>query len=206
MIHDIPSIELAVKISKIINRNKDQLKDYQDKNGRVNFNLLIGLVLGGICSFADKPAINQILKIFFPVFNTKSQLDDYASLMMGLNNYLVFTLDTNSDNIYLFEDNKWVLITDAEFDSVYSLWYAFFGIMKVEFEKEKNKIGKLKANSVTNAALVAYDDMHKIMTSLALSIDDISAMQDKFPGYAHKFNALRKLMYMKTITPQSTLH
>lgn len=203
--HDLPPINLAVRISKIINRNKEQLKEYQDKHGRVNFNLLIGLVLGGICSFADKPALNQILRIFFPIFND-SQLNDYANLMMGLNNYLVLTLDTNPDNLYLLEDNKWILITDAGFDSIYALWYAFFGIMKVEFENAKNKIKKLKTNHVANEALNDYDIMHKIMTSLALSVEDISAMQNKFPGYAHKFNELRKLMYIQTTTSQSTLH
>lgn len=203
--HNIPPVELAIRISKILNRNKNQLKEYQDRNGRINFNLLIGLVLGGICSFTDKPAINQILRIFFPIFND-SQLEDYANLMMGLNNHLVYLLDTNPGNIYLLENNKWVLITEAEFDSVYALWYAFFGIMKVEFAQEKDRINKLKSNHVTSEALADYNAMYNIMTSSALSIDDISTMQDKFPEYAYKFNELRKLMYMQAITPQSTLH
>ncbi len=98
--HNIPPVELAIRISKILNRNKNQLKEYQDRNGRINFNLLIGLVLGGICSFTDKPAINQILRIFFPIFND-SQLEDYANLMMGLNNHLVYLLDTNPGRGYI---------------------------------------------------------------------------------------------------------
>lgn len=203
--HNVPPIDLAVRISKIINRNRDQLKAYHDKNGRVSFNLLIGFLLGGICSFADKPMLNQILGIFFPVFNDK-QLKDYADLMMGLNNYLVSMLDENPNNLYLLENNKWILIADAQFDTVYALWHAFFGIMKVEFEQETSKIEKLKANNVTTDALNAYSTMHKIMTAPALSNDDINVMYDKFPQYAHQFNELRKLMYMQIVTPEPTVH
>ena len=137
--HEIPSVDIAIKVNKILGRNKALLKEYQDKNGKINFNLLIGLVLGGICSFADKPAINQILRIFFPIFK-EYQLNDYANLMMGLNNYLVYTLDANLNDIYVLENNKWISVTEANSDSIYTLWYGFFGIMKVEFEHSQDKI------------------------------------------------------------------
>ncbi len=203
--YKIPSDELAVKISKIINRNKEQLKEYQDRNGKINFNLLIGLVLGGICSFSDKPMINQILRMFIVAFNDK-QLDDYASFMMGLNNYLVYALDSNPNNIYLLENNKWTLITEANFDSVYALWYAFFGIMKVEFKQSKSKINKLKNNLITIKALECYDVMSNIMTSQVVDISSLDKMQNEFPEYVRNFNELRKLMFMQNTTPQSTIH
>jgi acyl-CoA-binding protein len=200
----LPPQELAVRISKIINRNKEQLKAYQDKNGNVNFNLLIGLVLGGICSFGN-PALNQILKIFFPIFNY-NQLRDYGDLMMGLNNYLVDTIESSPNNIYLLENNKWTIITEAGFDSVYALWYAFFCIMKVEFEHEKDKIDELKSNPTTTEALRCYTIMHKIMTSATLDSNDLDIMQTKFPEYTHKFNELRKLIYTQSIKTPSTVH
>lgn len=203
--HQLPSIELAVKINAIINQHKEQLKDYQNNLGQIDFNLIIGLLLGGICSFADTPALNQILKIFFPVFD-ENQISDYAKLMMGLNNYLVFTLDTSPNNIYLLDDKRWVLMADADFDCVYALWYAFFCIMKAEFKNANTKINKLKTSNIANEALRDYDVMNKIMLAPSLAIEDMSVMQNKFPTYAHRFNELRKLMYQHVDTSQPTIH
>lgn len=198
--HKIQTQELATKISKIINSHKEHFKAYQDNNGEINFNLLIGLILGCICSFSERPAmtINQTLKIFMPVFEM-DQLQDYANLMMRLNNYLVDVLESNPNNIYLLENNKWKLICEADFDSVYAIWYAFFGIMKSEFAHNKNAINSLKPNSVTASALEGYDMIHRIMTAPALDLDDIQDMQNKFPEYARRFNELRKLMYRQSI-------
>jgi hypothetical protein len=149
--------------------------------------------------------INQAIKIFFPVFKDR-QLQDYADLMMGLNNHLVDVLDSNPSDIYLLENNKWTPICDASFDSVYALWYAFFGIMKVEFELGKDKIEALKSKPTADNALGCYAIMHKVMTSITLDHNAIDEMQNKFPAYAHKFNELRKLIYLQTIAPQSTMH
>jgi hypothetical protein len=203
--HQLPSIELAVKINAIINQHKEKLKDYQNNRGQIDINLIIGLVLGGICSFAETPALNQILRIFFPVFN-ENQISDYANFMMGLNNYLVFTLDTNPNNIYLLDGNKWVLISDADFDCVYALWYAFFGIMKVEFKTANAKINNLKTNNIANEALRDYEVINKIMLAPSLTVEEMSVMQNKFPIYARRFNELRKLMYQHVETSQPTIH
>ena len=203
--HEIPSVDIAIKVNKILGRNKALLKEYQDKNGKINFNLLIGLVLGGICSFADKPAINQILRIFFPIFK-EYQLNDYANLMMGLNNYLVYTLDANLNDIYVLENNKWISVTEANSDSIYTLWYGFFGIMKVEFEHSQDKINKLKSNQITIDALRCYSTMHKIMTATTLDDSALNIMQHEFPLYAYNFNELRKLMYTDKIQPEATVH
>jgi hypothetical protein len=201
----IPSAELAVKINKILNRNKHLLKQFQDRHGKLNFNLLVGSVLGAICSFAEKPMLNQVISTYFPVFNEK-QLGDYANFMMGLNNYLVYTFDSNRNDIYLLENNKWTLITEASVDSVYAIWYAFFGIMKTEFEESKVKIDKLKNHAIVFEALKCYDIMSKIMTSQLIDANDINIMQNEFPKFAYKFNELRKLMFMQTVASQPTLH
>jgi len=204
-VHTIPSKELAIKINKIISRNKNNLRQFQDRHGKINFNLLIGSILGSICSFADKPMINQVLKMFIGAFDDK-QLGDYANFMMGLNNYLVYTLDTDYKNIYLLENNQWILINDANFESVYAFWYAFFGIMKVEFEDRAGEINKLKQhNLIVTKALEYFTAMSTIMKSELLDAKVLCDMQNKFPEYAYKFNELRKLMFMKNST-YKTLH
>lgn len=205
--HQIPPLELAVRISKIINRNRERLKDYQDNHGKVNFNILIGLVLGGICSFSAKPSmtIQRILQIFLPIF-AGTQLQDYANLMMGLNNHLVDVLDSNPNNICVLENNIWTPIGEASVDSVYALWHAFFGVMKVEFEYEKDKIAAVTPNSTRDDALRYYAIMHEIMTSPMVDHTAMNAMYNKFPEYSQKFNELRKLMYLQTIKTQPTLH
>jgi hypothetical protein len=204
--HTIPPKELAVKISKIINNNKNILKQFQDRHGKINFNLLVGLVLGSICSFADKPMINQVFKMFIVAFNDK-QLDDYGNFMMGLNNYLVYTLDTNYKDIYLLENNQWNIIHEANFDSVYALWYAYFGIMKVEFKNKAGDIQKLKQhNKIVNEALECFNAMSSIMEAGLLDANALYDMQNKFPEYAYKFNELRKLIYMQNDAPKPTLH
>ncbi len=204
--HNMPSVELAIKIDKIINKNRGKLKAYQDKYGKVNFNLFVGMLLGSICSFVEKPMINQVLKIFMPAFDTDTELNDYVNLMMELNNYLVFTLDENPENIHLLDNDEWVAIANTDFNSLYALWYAFFGIMKCEFEDNKNKIEQLSVNPTVTEALDGYNVMRKIMSSFAVSNDDIIIMHEQFPYYAQKFNELRKLMRLKTTTPKSTLH
>ena len=201
----IPSAGLAVRINKIFNRNKHLLKQFQDRHGKINFNLLVGSVLGAICSFAEKPMLNQVVSMYFPVFNNK-QLSDYANFMMGLNNYLVYTLDSNRNEIYLLENNKWTLITEASVESVYAIWYAFFGIMKTEFEESKAKIDQLKSYAITCEALKCYDIMSKIMTAQLVDANDINVMQNEFPKFAYKFNELRKLIFMQTVTSQPTIH
>ena len=203
---NMPPIELAININKIISKNRGKLKAYQDKHGKVNFNLLVGMLLGSICSFVEQPMVNMVLKTFMPVFKTDTELNDYVSLMMELNNYLVFTLDTNPESIYLLDDDEWVTVADADFNSLFALWYAFFGIMKVEFEDNRDKIEELSVNPIVNEALDGYNVMHNIMTSFAVSIEDISIMHEQFPLYAQKFNELRKLMHLKTTTAKLTLH
>lgn len=201
----MPSNELTVKINKIINNNKNSLKEFRDKKGKINLNLLTGSVLGAICSFSDKPMINNVLSMFMPAFNDK-QMDDYANFIMDINNYLVCILESDCNNIYLFESNKWMSITDANFDSVYALWYAFFGIMKVEFKDKKNEIDSLRHSPVVTESLESFTDMSDVMGAHLVDVNALKNMQNKFPEYAFKFNELRKLMFMKTIKSKSGLH
>lgn len=205
--YDLPPIDLAVRISKIINRNKGKLKEYQDRHGKVNLNLLIGMILGSICSFEEKPMINNIIKLFSEVivFNSNNQFKEFADLVIKMNNYLTQVLDSNSTNIYVLEeDNKWVLITKATVDNMYAFWYSFYGIMKVEFEQ--NSFKEFKSISTYKDAMEAYGVMQEIMQSTMLDDDKLTIMYQEFPGYAHRFNELRKLMYMQTVASQSTLH
>ena len=190
-----PSQELAIEINKLLHSKKAKLKDFQDKHGKVNFNLLVGMVLGAICCFHEKPGINEVLAIFYPIFDNDKQFKNYADLMMGLNNYLVYKLDSNDNNIFLLEDNKWIDITEANLASVYAIWYAFHGMMKVEFEENKNKINSVKSNPITVAALESFTKMHQIMILNELRIDNIYSMQNDFFGHARKINELRKLIH-----------
>ena len=75
-----------------------------------DFNLLIGMVLGGICNFADKALINTLIKTFVSAFDDK-QLSDFANVMMELNNHLIDVLDSDPNKLCVLEDNKWVLIS-----------------------------------------------------------------------------------------------
>lgn len=199
----MPSDKLAGKINKIINKNKNKLKQFQNKYGEMNLNLLIGSVLGGVCCFSEKPMIDQILNIFISAFNDK-QLDDYANFMTALNNYFVDALNSNGD-IYLFEDDKWTSIKDADFNSVYALWYAFFGIIKIEFTQAKSIINKLKDYPITTVCLECYENMAIVMTSKLLDTNAIKIMHNNFPKYARKFNELRKLMYMQNSIPHASI-
>ena len=201
----IPSINKVIKINAAFNKEAGKLKDFQDRFGNVNFNVVIGAILGGISSFASKPVINQLLAIFMPAIKEKD-LDDYASVMMGLNNYLVYILDNNSQDIKLFEFNQWIPINEANFDSVYSLWYGYYGIMKVEFKAEKLRINKLLEYDIVTKALESFADMTKIMKSKSVSSNDIIKMQIDFLQYARQFNELRKLLYTLSLKPLPTLH
>ena len=193
--HKLPSQELAVEINKLLHAKRAKLKHFQDKHGNINFNLLVGMVLGAICCFHEKPAINEVLAIFNPILDTDKQFKAYADLMMGLNNYLVYQLDSNNNTIFLLEENKWVGITETDLYSVYSLWYAFHGMMKVEFEENKKKINAIKSNPITTEALDSFTKINEIMTLGALSFENINAMQTDFFDYARKINELRKLIY-----------
>ena len=202
---NMPDIEIAIKVNKIFNRNKSLLKEYQDRYSRINFNLLVGLALGNICGFSSTSRLTYVIQIFAPIFKD-SQLQEFIDLVTGINNYLVSILDLKPDDIYLLENNKWVLISEADFDSLYAVWYAFFGIMKVEFEDSQPEIFSLKNHPVQQEAIKSYDKISKVMKSELLSSDDISVIHNEFPHYAHKFNELRKLMYTKTIEPVKTTH
>ena len=203
---EIPNIELTVKVSKILNRNKDQFKEYQKSDGRFDFNLLIGMVLGGICNFADKALINTLIKTFVSAFDDK-QLSDFANVMMELNNHLIDVLDSDPNKLCVLEDNKWVLVKHATPDSLYSLWEGFFAVIKTEFEQKWNEINSLQTNEIAALAIKDYIAMAEIMDVATLNITQINSMKHDFAKYAQHFNELRKLLYsVNAQTASATKH
>lgn len=203
--HQIPPIELAIKINNLINQDKDHLKEYQDKQGKLDFNVLIGFALGAVCSFGSKLAIAQILKMFVPMFD-KAQLKDYSDFITSLNFYLVDAIEEDTFNLCVLEDNKWTPVAEASFKSLYTLWYPFFSVMKVEFHDERDGINKLSSNYVASRALNAYKIMSRIMESSTFDDYNIEIMQRDFPICAKDFNELRKLIYLEQVDPPSTIH
>ena len=82
--------------------------------------------------------------------------------MMNLNNSLVNIIETNPDNIYVLENDNWIISSEAQMGNSYAMWYSFFGIMKVEFKNAREKINKLKDHTVKRRALECFSTMSKI--------------------------------------------
>ena len=88
---------------------------------------------------SKKSKFNQILTTLIKTIK-ENELNGFASVMMSVNNYLINKLENNQLDILLFENNKWVTIIDATYDSLHIFWYNYFNNNRVELKQERSII------------------------------------------------------------------
>lgn len=203
----LPDIDSIIRIANSLEDKKDMLKNFQDKEGKVNFNLLMGMALAGICNFSDHKGLVRVIQML--ILNgvvDSDEMDEAGEIFMKVNNYFIGVLEHNPKTIYLYENEQWKIYSECNLDNVYALWYAYFGIMKAEFEDNKSRFNDLTVNPVYHKAILNYEIMYKIMKSPYLEKDDVTIMYEKFPEYAQSFNDLRKVLVMGGGHVITTLH
>ena len=90
---------------------------------------------------------------------------------------------------------------------MYAVWYAFGGIIQVEFKIKEYAIQQLKKhNPIFKETLECFNTMSNVMVAELLDPNAWNKMQNTYPEYVNKFNKLRKLMYTQPIVYQSTLY